>query len=231
MIDINIPDKYGRFKDAPWFNTSGDEINVLIGGAGGIGSWLSLLLTRAGFIPFVYDFDSYEVHNIGGQFCRVSDIGRAKVLALEEVIRQFCDTNITIFGEAYTEDSPTHNYVFSGFDNMKARKVMYEKWRKEFEGDKTAIFIDGRLSMEQLQIYCVTGDKANEYEKTLFDDSEVEDEVCTMKQTSHMAAMIAAYMTSFFTNHITNVNTNTQERNVPFYTEYFSPIGVFIMEG
>lgn len=225
-----IPAKYGRFKDAPWFNTSGEEINVLIGGAGGIGSHLAFLLTRAGFIPFVYDFDIYEAHNMSGQLCKTTDIGKAKVIALQDSIKLLCDTEITIFNETYTEDSPTHNYVFSGFDNMKARKIMYESWRKQFKGDKNAIFIDGRLSFEMFQIYCVTGDRADEYEKTLFDDSEVQDDVCTLKQTTHIAAMIAAYMTSFFTNHITNVNTETQDRNVPFYWEYFSPAGIISTE-
>lgn len=225
-----IAAKYGRFKDAPWFNTSGEEINVLIGGAGGIGSHLAFLLTRAGFIPFIYDFDSYEVHNQSGQLCKVSDTGKAKVSALQETIKMFCDIEITIFNEAYEENSPTHNYVFSGFDNMKARKIMYENWKKQFNGDKNAIFIDGRLTMEQIQIFCVTGDRANEYEKHLFDDSEVEEASCTMKQTTHTAAMIAAHMTAFFTNHITNVNQGVPVRSVPFFWEYFIPIDNLVME-
>lgn len=54
-----------RFKDAPWFPK--EETNVVIGGAGGIGSWLSLLISRAGFFPIVYDFDILEEHNLAGQ--------------------------------------------------------------------------------------------------------------------------------------------------------------------
>ena len=40
--------------------------------------------------------------------------------------------------------------------------------------------------------------------KTLFEDSEVPDLPCTMKQTSHIAAMIATHITSLFLNYITN---------------------------
>ena len=48
-----------RFKDAPWFPK--EETNVIVGGAGGIGSWLTLMLSRAGFFPIVYDFDRLAV--------------------------------------------------------------------------------------------------------------------------------------------------------------------------
>ena len=47
-----------RFKDAPWFPK--EETAIIVGGAGGIGSWLSLLLSRAGFYPIVYDYDRLE---------------------------------------------------------------------------------------------------------------------------------------------------------------------------
>lgn len=52
-----------RFKDAPWFPK--EETAIIVGGAGGIGSWLSLLLSRAGFYPIVYDYDRLEEHNLG----------------------------------------------------------------------------------------------------------------------------------------------------------------------
>ena len=55
--------QFDRFKDAPWFPQR-DEL-VMIGGAGGIGSWLSFFLVRAGFKPTVYDFDVIEEHNLG----------------------------------------------------------------------------------------------------------------------------------------------------------------------
>ena len=79
--------------------------------------------------------------------------------------------------------------------------------------------------MEQLQIFCVTPDKIEEYEQEhLFDDSEVEDAPCTMKQTSHSAAMIASHMVGSFTNHITNIYERELIRDVPFYYEFFIPV-------
>ena len=229
-----------RFKDAPWFPK--EETNVIVGGAGGIGSWLTLLLSRAGFYPVVYDFDVLEGHNLAGQLYTQKDaeIGALKVDALKGLCKHFADTDITVMAEKYTKDSMTHNYVFSAFDNMQARKDMFAAWKeyiKEWEDFRNIaaesvlntaleepIFIDGRLTAEQMQIFCVTPDKIEEYEKHLFDDSEVEDAPCTMKQTSHSAAMIASHMVGFFTNHMTNNAVKDKDRTVPFFWEYFIPI-------
>ena len=230
-----------RFKDAPWFPK--EETNVIVGGAGGIGSWLTLLLSRAGFYPVVYDFDVLEGHNLAGQLYTQKDaeIGALKVDALKGLCKHFADTDITVMNERYTKDSMSHHYVFSAFDNMQARKDMFAAWKeyvKEWEEFKSLadisketnvnlaepIFIDGRLTAEQMQIFCVTPDLIAEYEKHLFDDSEVEDAPCTMKQTSHSAAMIASHMVGFFTNHMTNNAVKDKDRTVPFFWEYFIPI-------
>ena len=230
-----------RFKDAPWFPK--EETNVIVGGAGGIGSWLTLMLSRAGFFPIVYDFDILEEHNLAGQLYTKSDAEAMvpKVDALKGLCKQFADTDITVMNERYTKDSMSHHYVFSAFDNMQARKDMFAAWKeyvKEWEDFKDVadaahipnislsepIFIDGRLTAEQMQIFCVTPDKIEEYEKHLFDDTEVQDAPCTMKQTSHSAAMIASHMVGFFTNHMTNNAVKDKDRTVPFFWEYFIPI-------
>ena len=230
-----------RFKDAPWFPK--EETNVIVGGAGGIGSWLTLMLSRAGFFPIVYDFDILEEHNLAGQLYTKSDAEAMvpKVDALRGLCKQFADTDITVMNERYTKDSMSHHYVFSAFDNMQARKDMFAAWKeyvKEWEDFKDIadaahipnislsepIFIDGRLTAEQMQIFCVTPDKIEEYEKHLFDDTEVQDAPCTMKQTSHSAAMIASHMVGFFTNHMTNNAVKDKDRTVPFFWEYFIPI-------
>lgn len=216
--------QFNRFKDAPWF-TERDE-HVMVGGAGGIGSWLSFFLARAGFCPTVYDFDIIEEHNIGGQLFRMEDVGKKKVKALYDIIRSFCNEEITTFSDRIDENSPTHYFMFSAFDNMKARKDLFEVWKRSIENcSVTPIFIDGRLTMEQLQIFCITPDRIEEYEREhLFDDSEVEDAPCTMKQTSHSAAMIATHMLAMFTNHITNIYERENVRDVPFYYEHFIPV-------
>lgn len=215
--------QYDRFKDAPWFPQN-DEL-CLIGGSGGIGSWLTFFLVKAGFKPIVYDDDIIEEHNLGGQLFRTKDVNTPKVQAISNIVRDFCGDQITTFKERITADSPTHHFCFSAFDNMQARKDLFQVWKKSIPNCSiTPIFIDGRLTMEQMQIFAVTPDRIEQYEEHLFDDSEVEDAPCTMKQTSHSAAMIASHMTGIFTNHIANIYERENFRDVPFYYEHFIPV-------
>lgn len=227
---MNIKDvRRGRFKDASWYPKS--DTFVLVGGAGGIGSWLTLMLTRAGFIPFVYDFDTIEVHNIGGQLYGTEDVNKPKAEALKELVYRLTGDEINAHNERVTEDTMTNNIVLSAFDNMRARKDMFTSWSKMYGDDPKSIFIDGRLEAEHMQILCVRGgpvnivaDRTIYEEKYLFDDSQVEDAPCTMRQTSHAAAMIAAHMTGFLTNHMSNVIDGDAARAVPFFWEYAIPL-------
>lgn len=220
---MQVEEQFNRFKDAPWFPQR-NELAV-IGGAGGIGSWLTLFLSRAGFKIFLQDFDVIETHNLGGQLFRFSDVGKTKVGAVDSIITTFCGSSINYIVEPIGQTTPVHHFMFSAFDNMQARKDLFNIWKRSHTNCPiTPIFIDGRIEMEQLQIFCVTPENMDEYERNhLFDDSEVEDLPCTMKQTSHIAAMVASHMTAFFTNHIANIYEGEVYREVPFYFEHFVP--------
>lgn len=227
---------YNRFKEAPWFLSMPEEEKALIpystiniGGAGGIGSWTALFLSRAGFYTYVQDFDTIETHNIGGQFFRPNDTGFFKVDILQKLIYEFTGSPMcSVSTEAVGNFTPGYLFMISAFDNMKARKMFFEAWKKSLinygVGSEDGLFIDGRLSMEGYEIYCVTPDKIKEYEETLFLDEEVEDLPCTMKQTTHVAAMIGSQITALFTNHVTNIRAGKAIRSVPFKYTFFTPL-------
>jgi molybdopterin/thiamine biosynthesis adenylyltransferase len=215
-----------RFKDAPWFPKNNEL--CLVGGAGGIGSWLVYFLTKIGFKVNLYDFDTVEDHNLGGQLFQQSDIGFSKVAAMQKIVTNFCGGKISIYEERVSLITPNHYYSFSAFDNMLARKTLFTIWKDSWNTvpvGVTPIFIDGRLEIEQLQIFCVTPENADKYEREhLFDDSVVQEAPCTMKQTSHTAAMIGSLMSAFFTNHIANIYAGEVIREVPFYYEFVVPM-------
>ena len=220
-----------RFSKLEWYKPRDTEI-VVIGGAGGIGSWLALFLARANFEVFLVDFDRFEAHNLSGQFAKKSNINMMKTTAVAQNIADFTSNEISTIENRIDENFSTNEFMFSAFDNMQARKDMFKVWKKSWNRENKPLFIDGRLAAEYFQIFCVTPETADRYEKEyLFEDSEVPDAPCSMQQTSHTAAMIAAHMTGFFTNHIANIYMRNKTREVPFYYEYVIPINATINHG
>ena len=126
-----------RFSDAPWMKNIQEQI-VVIGGTGGIGSWLTLLLSRMGPEIVVYDFDKIEEHNIGGQWFKKGDIGSTKVNALRNNIRDFSNIDISAMNEKATDETLVSAYCFSAFDNMKARKDLFNAWKKANKDNRNA---------------------------------------------------------------------------------------------
>ena len=218
-----------RFSDAPWFEDGAiKETPLLIGGAGGIGSWTAILLGRIGFTLYLYDDDNVEEVNIAGQFYTMSDIGLPKVRAVKNNVELFTDNkNIYDMNMRVEADSVVTDYMISAFDNMEARKVMFDNWTKAMDdgllGDNP-IFIDGRMEAEVAQVYFVTTDKIERYRETLFDDDTVPDLNCSYKSTSHNGAIIGGVITSGFLNHLTNVKSGVAMRSIPFCMEYELPL-------
>lgn len=217
---------FERFKDIEWFQGENPE-NVLIGGCGGIGSFLTFFLHRAGFNVLVIDNDTIEEHNLGGQLFKSKNVGELKVTAINNFCREFTSENVRGINRFIGEDfKPNSPFMFSAFDNMEARKHHFQNWYDSIESSPVQpLYIDGRLEPEYFQIFCVTPETAEYYKDNyLFDDSRVADLSCTLKQTTHTAAMIASYMTSFFTNHITNIKEREIIREVPFFKEVLLPM-------
>jgi hypothetical protein len=110
---------------------------------------------------------------------------------------------------------------------MEARTDFFNLFIKQANG-KVKWFVDGRLLMEQMRIYCIRKSNQsaiNDYmEHHLFLDSDVEDLPCTMKQVSHGAAMIATHMTGFITNIVSNELVWKEEVfKVPYMWDYIIP--------
>ena len=222
-------EKHNRFKGLPWYNRS--DVPVLLGGCGGIGSWTAMLLTRAGFKVTVIDFDIIEATNLGGQLFFNNSLGISKVEGIFKIASELSDSSeFIIIKEKVDKNTFTNKIVITAFDNMEARRNMYNKWLSFNSGNEESIFIDPRLEAEHLFIYTIRGtdyDRMDDYEANhLKDDSEVAEAECTAKQTSHVAAIIAGTIVSILTNHITNMFDidRLEVRSVPYKVEQFMPL-------
>jgi len=129
--------------------------------------------------------------------------------------------------------------IITGLDNMKTRKDVYEVWRKEvyklpenyeegdaFQGTEDYLLIDGRLILESMEVLCLQGnlpEQVEGYKEYLFNDNEVEEVDCTMKQSTFAAMTIAGIITSTLCNWATNKKAGYEEREVPFYQRLHLP--------
>lgn len=227
----------GRFKDAQWANAN---LEIIIGGAGGIGSWLTFFLSRLGNNNIaLYDYDAIELHNVGGQLYPVKDLDRLKTDSLAETVSTYSDFNIITMSEKYVGQSAS-NVMFSAFDNMKARKEMVEAWynhqlQKRAEGtarpEDVNIFIDGRMEAEQGFVYAV--DSVSDYKRymaEMFDDSEIQLGPCSFRATTHNAAILAGQMVAVLANHISNKKMGKKLKAVPFKVTYELPTMTYTIE-
>jgi len=213
-----------RFSGASWFKNI-PLIPVLVGGVGGIGSFVAFYLARMGTAAHIYDFDAVESVNLAGQLFTKSCIGMSKVDAAYRVCGGLApDNKLSTHRERITGTTILPEIVFSCFDNMETRKLLFENWlTSKSDKEDSKLFIDGRLSAEAYQVFVIpfTDKKRIEIYKSkyLFDDSEADATVCSYKQTTHMAAMISSRMVAYYTNFLHNL-TNEDKRQLPFLDEF-----------
>ena len=220
-----------RFSSAIWHNKI-QEQEIVLAGVGGIGSYVLFLLSR--MKPrqiYAYDPDTVEYANLAGQLYSKGNVGRPKVESVTRMVQSYSDYyGVSSYIERFTETSLTKNIMICGFDNMAARKLFYSRWKahvdnKVSEEEKAkCLFIDGRLNAEEFQVLCITGNNPyamQRYESDwLFDDSQVEEAVCSYKQTTYMANMIGSIMVNLFTNFCANMCNPLVERDIPFISRY-----------
>lgn len=224
-----IDDSTSRFSDATWYDGIRNTSITLVG-LGGIGSWTALLLARLHPLRLhIYDPDIVDETNLSGQLYSTEHVGLIKTTATYR--------NITRFSKYYTVQSSSSRYnrmycdtpiMVCGLDNMSSRKQCFESWKTALQmnskSKKRYLFIDARLAAESFQVFCMTGEDVyliNKYESQwLFSDEEAEQTVCSYKQTSFCANMVASVITNLVVNFVSNLQDNVIPRELPFFTYY-----------
>lgn len=224
-----------RFSDADWFGKIQEKI-IVLAGVGGIGSNMAVILAKLNpSAIYIFDDDTVESFNLAGQFYSNEDIGKPKVEALAASVRKYTNYS-SIFalnrrfipGEEIVSD-----IMVCGFDNMRARRDFFTAWKNHVdqlhdEEKKNCLYIDGRLTADLFQIFCICGTDTfymEEYvNKYLFNDFEAQREVCSYKQTGFLADMIGAFMVNLIVNFCANQVNPKRNMSLPFMTSYMSSI-------
>lgn len=227
---LSVKENTSRFSSAIWFEEAKNQ-TILLAGLGGIGSYTAFLLSRLQPRQLrLYDNDEVDASNTSGQLYSSSSIGTKKVSAIDNFIKTYSSYyRSDLFSSMFDGNTPSSDIMICGFDSMQSRKTFFNSWRARVDiiyesNRKDCLFIDGRLSAEEFQIFCIKGDdeyNINRYAKEfLFSDSEAEATICSYKQTSFCANMIASYIVNLFINFCANKCHPLVLRDLPFITEY-----------
>ena len=235
-----VDEATSRFSGAIWYSAIQSK-TITLAGVGGIGSYVGFLLARlkpAGL--YLYDPDIVEQANMSGQLYGSGDLGQAKVSSLHRMLQVYANYyNSVAYQERFTAESEATDIMICGFDNMEARKLFFDAWKnrlmsKPEEERGKMLFIDGRLAAEEFQVFAIQGNDLRamrEYRsKWLFSDAVADETICSYKQTTFMANMIASVMVNLFVNFVANECNPIIDRDVPFMTQYSADTMYFKVE-
>jgi len=169
-----------------------DGVSVTIIGAGGIGSFVALGLSKLGILEMeIWDGDKVEDHNVPNQFFKTHHIGRnkAKITALQA----------TEYGGIYARardrfwnKEPLSGFVISAVDDMAVRKKIWEACKLQ---PRVKLLVDGRIGGEDVKVIALKPtdiDAIKQYEATLFSNEEAAELPCTSRAIIDVAFLVTA---------------------------------------
>ena len=172
-----------------------EQLSVVVVGTGAIGRQVALQLTSIGVNKIILiDFDKVEEHNLPVQGFKESQLGKLKVEAVASDCKELnSKLEVSAVSQKYSidEHSIMGDVFFSCVDSIPARKEI-------FHSTKTKVFIDGRMSAEEMRILTVHDpESAKTYPKTL--EGTFKEAPCTAKSTIYCANVAAGVMIQQFT--------------------------------
>lgn len=180
-----------------WVGPSTLTDTVTIIGVGATGSVLAMILARMGFTKFViYDPDDVEPHNLPNQAYDSRHIGKPKVEALSEILKEFnADIDVECRPEYFTNETTIDDFgpVIITTDSMKSRGEIMNVCRDNIMVDYV---FETRLGFHHGEVAIIDNNDSEAVDKwlqTLRDDSEIEEGPCNLRTCATLVELIASY--------------------------------------
>ncbi len=193
---------------------------VTLIGAGAIGSFTALTLTKMGVRKLkVFDEDGISEHNLPNQFFYPENIGQFKVDALQEILFQFNGVQIQKSIRNYRHQKLAETVIVAT-DSMASRAWVWEQFLAQ---DQCLNLIEARMGAEVGMVYTIrkksywTTDGRQRfdfhrvkkpdrkfYEDRLYPDSKVEPLPCTARSIIYNVLMIASLISRSYKAIIMN---------------------------
>ena len=171
---------------------------VVLIGAGAIGSFTALALTKLGVEKLtVYDDDEITEHNLPNQFYPTSGVGFCKTRVLGQVIDQFNGVKIKWSKKRY-KDQQLAEVTIVATDSMASRKLVFDQFKKQ---KQTRYLLEARMGGEIGFAYCINKKSKKQmsmYKKTLYTDDQVAPLGCTERSIIYNVLMISSLLCRAF---------------------------------
>lgn len=173
------------------------RLPILIVGAGSIGSWTALALSKLGCSNItVMDSDNIEPQNAGSQIYRSSDVGGVKVTTLIDKLSMLTDQPVygrnhhwNIEHKDCIKDLDGFQIIIAAVDNITVRSELFSVLKT-----KNSLYIDARMAGNAIEIYKVQGnnmDDVKAYEGTLFSEEETIPVNCSERSVVYNVFIVA----------------------------------------
>ena len=163
------------------FKQASFKKSIDIIGVGATGSHVAYTLGKMGIKSMrVFDFDTVMTHNIPNQLFRLQDVGKPKVVALKDCIKDLCDIDIDVNDMKIDEksDYTPGNIVFLLTDSMASRREIFDNFLKNRPLD---MVIETRMGIDSGRVYTFKPFKPSHiaaWDATLCDDKDAEVSAC-----------------------------------------------------
>jgi len=166
------------------------ELNfpILIVGAGGIGSWVTLTLAKMGCGDItVIDFDTVEEYNIPSQFYSEAQRGQKKVAALAESVLAYTGVTIKTIDKKYQDISPeeknkNYSIIILAVDSLDQRREIWQQLMQQTV--QFDVLIDARMANELIRMFVASPYAPSsmvEYTNSLNPKKAPHEEPCTSR--------------------------------------------------
>ena len=186
-LEVKYKRQMGIFNPLVYGKTS-----VTLVGAGGIGSWTALALSKIGLSSVhVYDGDRISVHNQPAQYFPGWAVGKYKTDVLEENLDGVVGFNEFV-GDSFVGSSLI---TIAAVDSNTSRRHIWDWALRDYA---CRWYFDGRLGGQTAMLYTVdmeSVDQMARYEETLHSDEERTVVPCAESAVIDVAFTIAAMIT------------------------------------
>lgn len=176
------------------------ELQVLVCGAGMVGSWVTAALARMVQHVTVVDYDTVEAVNLGVQMYDFSDVGKSKVDAVSKHLIGFPVENLhgDILPIIDDADAFAFDVVVSAVDSMLIRQVIAQHCKTA----RISMFIDVRVLGEMVCVLVARNQaEYDEYLQTILPDDQVETAPCGAEGTVYSGLFAASRVAAVVNNH------------------------------